>query len=53
MRAFKIHHFLMGHNAPYPKIRSIMVYVKMMNHIVHSDWIARKYYSEFNTMKEV
>ena len=35
MRAFKIHNFLIGHNAPCPKIRCIMVYVKMTNHIVH------------------
>ena len=29
-----------------------MVYVKMTNHIVHRDWIARKYCSDFKAMKE-
>ena len=51
MRAFKIHHFLISHNAPCPQIRCTAVYVKIINHIVHSDWTARKYYSDFNAMK--
>ena len=51
MRAFKIHHFLIGHNAPCPKIKCIIVYVKKNQPHRTQRLYPRNYYSDFNAMK--